>query len=106
VIAWAETAIGDVEAVETKRSMGFHAAETLTPASAQKLIRGGQPAVRGLNLRKPYLVSKPVTVDISFKNITPVEAAAYLKQVFARTDAHTLRFTAKDMAEQVTFSIS
>jgi D-amino peptidase len=99
-IAEVRAAIGDIEAVETKRAMGFHAAETLTPAAAQKLIRDhAAVAVRALTSRKPYLVSTPVTIDISFKNITPVEAAAYLKQVFTRTDSHSLRFKAKDMAE-------
>jgi D-amino peptidase len=93
-------AIGNVDAVETKRAMGFHSAETLTPAAAQELIRvRAEIAVRGLALRKPYVVPTPVTVDISFKNITPVETAAYLRRVFTRTDSHSLRFTAKDMAE-------
>jgi D-amino peptidase len=99
-IAEVRAAIGGIEAVETKRAMGFHAAETLTPAAAQKLIRErATVATRGLTLRKPYLVSNPLTVDIAFKNITPVEAAVYLRRVFTRTDSHTLRYTAKDMAE-------
>ena len=29
----------------------------------------------------------------------PVEAAAYLKQVFTRTDSHSLRYMATDMVE-------
>jgi D-amino peptidase len=92
--------IGDFESVETKRTLGFHSAETLTPEAAQKLIREkSAAAVRGMGSRKPYRVTAPVTVTISFKSITPVEAAAYLTQVFTRVDSHTLRFTAKNMAE-------
>ena len=99
-IAEVRGAIGSIEAVETKRAMGFHAAETLTPAAAQKAIRDRATiAIRGLTSRTPYVVSKPFTVDISFKNITPVEAAAYLKQVFTRTDSHSLRYMATDMVE-------
>jgi D-amino peptidase len=95
-----KAAIGDIEAVETKRSMGFHAAETLMPAAVQKLIRERAAiAVKGFKSRKPYLVTKPVAIEISFKNITPVESAAYLRQVFTRSDSHTLRFAARDMAE-------
>jgi len=93
-------AIGDVEAVETKHTLGFHAAETLTPDAAQKLIREkAAAATKRLAERKPYRVTSPIAVTISFKSITPVEAASYLTQVFTRVDSHTLRFTAKDMAE-------
>src|SRR5262249_18600209 len=87
-------------AVETKRTMGFHAAETWTPAAVQKMIREkSATAVRGMGARKPYRVTAPVTVDVSFKNVTVAEAASYLSPVFTRTDSHSVRFTAKDMAE-------
>jgi D-amino peptidase len=99
-IAEIRAAIGDFEAVETKRTLGFHAAETMTPDAAQKLIREkATAAIKEIGSRKPYKVANPVTVAISFKSITPVEAASYLAQVFTRIDSHTLRFTAKDMAE-------
>ena len=90
----------DLEAAETKRSMGFHAALTLTPDAARSLIRTrSAAALRGLAARKPYLVTAPVTVDISFKGVTVAEAASYLARVFTRTDSHSVRFTAKDMVE-------
>ena len=99
-ISEVRAAIGNIEAAETKRSLGFHAAETRTPEAAQKLIREKTAAaVRGLPARKPYLVTAPVTVDISFKSVTVAEAAAYLARVFTRTDSHSVRFTAKDMVE-------
>src|SRR5579862_1547312 len=92
--------IGDFESVETKRTLGFHAAETMTPDAAQKLIREkATAAIKGLGNRKPYRTASPITVTISFKSVMPVEAASYLSQVFTRVDSHTLRFTAKDMAE-------
>ncbi len=99
-IAEIRAAIGDVEAVETKHTLGFHAAETLTPEAAQKLIRDkAAAAMKRLAERKPYRTTGPIAVTISFKSITPVEAASYLTQVFTRVDSHTLRFAAKDMAE-------
>lgn len=93
-------AIGDFESVETKHTLGFHAAETMTPDAAQKLIREkAATAMKRLSDRKPYRIANPVAVTISFKSITPVEAASYLSQVFTRVDSHTLSFHAKDMAE-------
>jgi D-amino peptidase len=98
-VAEIRAAIGPVEAVETKRTLGFHAAETMMPEAAQKLIREkAASAIKEIASRKPYKIASP-TVTISFKSITPVEAASYLTQVFTRVDSHTLRFTAKDMAE-------
>ena len=92
-------AVGDIEAAETKRSLGFHSASTLTPQASAALI--GE-RVRGALARradfKPYKVQFPVTVDVSFKNYLPAEVLAYLP-IFERTDSHSIRFRAKDMAE-------
>lgn len=99
-IAEIRAAIGDFESVETKHTLGFHSAETLTPGAARELIRQrSAAAMKRVGDRKPWRVSAPVAVTISFKSITPVEAACYLSQVFTRADSHTLRFTAKDIAE-------
>ena len=38
------------------------------------------------------------TVDVTFKNYMPAEVLAYLP-MFERTDSHSVRFRAKDMAE-------
>ena len=130
-IAEVRAAIGNIEAAETKRALGFHAAETITPEASQKrkgrcpapptakehFQRGGADAtrfarvpqklirekaaaaIRRLAQQKPYRVTGPVTVDISFKSVMPSSVAAYLERVFTRTDSHTIRFTAKDMVE-------
>jgi D-aminopeptidase len=50
---------------------------------------------------KPYTVPGPVTVDVSFKHYMPSEILAYLP-IFQRTDSHSIRFTARDMAEAST----
>jgi D-amino peptidase len=99
-VAEIQSLIGTIETVETKRSLGFHSAETITPEASQKLIREhAAKAIADLAKYKPYKVSTPLTVTISFKNITPVQAASFLKQVFKQVDSHTLRYTAKDMVE-------
>ena len=92
-------AVGNIEAAETKRSLGFHSANTLTPQAAAALI--GERVRAALKRRadfKPYKVQFPVTVDVSFKNYMPAEVLAYLP-LFERTDSHSVRFRAKDMAE-------
>ncbi len=99
-VAEVRSAIGNIQYAETKRTLGFHSAETKTPEAAQKLIRErAAAAVRAISSAKPYRIAMPVTIDISFKSITPAEAACYLARVFTRTDSHSIRFTAKDMAE-------
>ena len=93
--------VGAIEAVETKRALGFHAAETLTPAAATSRIAAGvkkaltQP---GRRLRS----AAGVMVEVTFKNYRPAEMAAYLKGV-ERVDAHTIRWAAKDMVEAADF---
>ena len=97
-IAEVRRAVGNIEAAETKRSLGFHSANTLTPQAAAALIRQRvEAAIRDRQRFKPYRVTGPVTVDVSFKNYMPAEVLAYLP-IFERTDSHSVRFGAKDMA--------
>jgi D-amino peptidase len=98
-IAEVRKAIGNVEAAETKRSLGFHSASSLVPQAAATLI--ARHVTAAMNRRgdfKPYRIAGPVTVDVSFKNYMPAEVLAYLP-MFERTDSHSIRFRAKDMAE-------
>jgi D-amino peptidase len=95
--------VGPVEAAETKKALGFHAANTLTPQASSQLIGQKVKAALGrLQDFKPYVVPGPVTVDISFKHYTQAEAAAFLR-VIERVDAHSIRFRARDMAEAADF---
>jgi D-amino peptidase len=98
-IAEVRSAVGNIEAAETKRTLGFHSAMTLTPQASYDLIAARVKAAIGRRAEfKPYKVTTPVTVDVSFKNYTPAEMLAYLPG-FERTDAHSIRFRAKDMVE-------
>jgi D-amino peptidase len=98
-IAEVRSAIGNIEAAETKKSLGFHSAITLTPQASYDLIAARVKAAMARRSEfKPYKVATPVTVDISFKNYTPAEMLAYLP-AFERTDSHSIRFRARDMVE-------
>jgi D-amino peptidase len=98
-IAEVRKAIGSVDAVETKRSLGFHSALTITPEqSTREIGRVVAAALAKRSAAKPYRVTGPVTVDVSFKNYMPAEVLAYLP-MFERTDSHSIRFRAKDMVE-------
>jgi D-amino peptidase len=91
--------LGNIESVETKKSLGFHSAETLTPAaSCDKIFAGVKAALARLRDFKPYVIKTPVTLEITFKNYTPAELLSYLRSV-QRVDSHTIRFVGKDMDE-------
>ena len=98
-IAEVRTAVGNIEGAETKQALGFHSASTITPQASYALI--GERVKAALARRadfKPYKIAGPVTVDVSFKNYMPAEILAFLP-MFERTDSHSIRFRAKDMAE-------
>jgi len=91
--------LGGIEAAETKRSLGFHSALSLTPQAASALVYKRVSAALGkVQTFKPLKVTTPVVVDVSFKNYMPAEVLAYLP-MFERVDSHSIRFRAKDMAE-------
>jgi D-amino peptidase len=98
-VAEIKSRLGDIETVETKKSLGFHSAETLTPAvSCERIFIGVKSALSRLHDFKPYVIKTPVTLEITFKNYTPAELLSYLRSV-QRVDSHTIRFVGKDMDE-------
>lgn len=98
-IAEVRTVVGNIEAAETKRSLGFHSASTLTPQASATLIGERVAAAMGrLSAFQPLKVETPITVDVSFKHYMPAEILAYLP-LFERTDSHSIRFRAQDMVE-------
>ena len=99
------TRLGSMQSVITKKSLGFHSAESLTPAAAcDQIYQGALSAVSHRDQRKPYVLSTPITLDISFKNYTSAEIVSYLRSV-ERTDAHSIRFVGHDMAEVMDFIV-
>jgi D-amino peptidase len=99
------TRLGSMQSVITKKSLGFHSAESLTPAAAcDQIYQGALSAVSHRDQRKPYVISTPITLDIAFKNYTSAEIVSYLRSV-ERTDAHSIRFVGHDMAEVMDFIV-
>jgi D-amino peptidase len=98
-VAEIKSRLGDIETVETKKSLGFHSAETLTPeVSCERIFIGVKSALSRVHDFKPYVIKTPVTLEITFKNYTPAELLSYLRSV-QRVDSHTIRFVGKDMDE-------
>ena len=97
--------LGGMESVITKKSLGFHSAESLTPAAAvEKIYQGALSAVSHREQRKPYVLQTPISLEISFKSYTSAEIVSYLRSV-ERSDAHSIRFVGKDMAEVMDFIV-
>jgi D-amino peptidase len=91
--------LGPLEAVVTKKSLGFEAAETLTPSAAcEAIYQGVRSAIGHRDQRKPLRITHPITVELSFKNYRAAEVLTYLRAI-ARVDAHSVRFVGQDMQE-------
>lgn len=97
--------LGNIEAAETKKSLGFHSASTLTPQASCELIgRKVKAALARLKEFKPYVLKTPVTLEVSFKSYLPPEVLSYLRTV-QRVDSHTIRFQGQDMVEVSDFMV-
>jgi D-amino peptidase len=91
--------LGDVEGAVVKWASGFHSAQTLMPKASYQLIREKvKKAISRIKQFKPYKLKAPIRLDVRFKNYRPSELLAYLS-IVERTDAHSIRFTGKDMIE-------
>jgi D-amino peptidase len=102
-IAEIKARLGDLDTVITKTALGFHSAETLTPAASCDLIfEGVLHALAHRTQRHAYRVAKPVALELSFKNYMPAEVLGYLRSV-DRVDSHTIRFVSRDMQEAADF---
>ena len=68
------------------------------PTACERIAAGVKGALRHLFAFKPYVLTTPITLELTFKNYTPAEILSYLRSV-QRVDSHTIRFVGKDMAE-------
>jgi D-amino peptidase len=99
IVSQARQQLGNIEGAVVKRAISFHSAATMTPEAGQALIRERAKAAvtRRAELRQTP-TTKPITLEVSFKNYRPVELLSYLPNVM-RIDAHTIRFVGRDMVE-------
>lgn len=89
--------IGDVEGAVVKWHYSFHSAKTMTPAASYKLIgETMKKALRRLDDFEPFVMPKPVTLDVRFKSYRPSQILAYLP-IVERTDSHSIRYVGEDM---------
>ena len=99
VIAEVSAAIGPVQSVETKKALGFHAANSITPAAARRQIQDGvRTALSRLSSFQPFRIASPVTLGLSFKHYTAVELLSWLPNV-QRTGARSIKVQTRDVLE-------
>jgi D-amino peptidase len=98
-VAEVRSLLGNIEGFETKKSLGFHSANSLTPeASIAGIAQKVKAALARRSDFKPYVVTAPITLDVSFKHYMPAEVLAYLK-IVQRVDSHSIRYVGQDMVE-------
>ena len=91
--------LSDVEGAVVKWATGFHSAKTMMPEASYQLIKEkAMKAVRRIKDFKPYKIASPIRLDVRFKNYRPSEVLSYLS-IVERPDAHSIRFTGKDIIE-------
>lgn len=91
--------LGNIEGAVVKWATGFHSAKTMMPEASYQLIREkARAAVTRIKEFKPYKLTTPIRLDVRFKNYRPSEVLSFLS-IVERTDAHSIRFTGKDMVE-------
>jgi len=95
--------VGAIEGAVVKWNNGFHSATTMTPDASCALIREKVKTAMGrISDLKPYKLNSPIQLEVRFKNYRPAEMLSYLS-IIQRTDAHSIRFTGKDMIETSKF---
>jgi D-amino peptidase len=97
--------LGDIVTVETKQSLGFHSALTLTPQeSVARIGTGVTSALSHPGKFKPYVLGTPIRLEVTFKNYMPAEVLSYLRSV-ERLNAHTIGFVGSGMEEVTDFMV-
>lgn len=91
--------LGNVEGAVVKWASGFHSAKTIMPEASYQLIHQRvRRAVERIKEFKTYKLTTPIKLEVRFKNYRPSEVLSYLS-IVERADAHSIRFTGKDMIE-------
>lgn len=95
----AASIIGGIEEAVVKWAYGFHSGRTLLPTAAKAVIADkAEKAMAKIGNIKPYKLSGPIELDITFQSYQPSEVLAYLP-IVERIDARTVRYIGADMAE-------
>lgn len=98
-VAETQVIVGDVEGAVVKWARGFHSAQTMTPEAANEVIRTrAKAAMDRIGDFEPYVLDTPIELELTLKHYRPVELLSYLWGV-ERINAHTIRYTGKDIIE-------
>jgi D-amino peptidase len=103
IAAQARALLGPIETAVVKTAEGFFSGTMIHPEESQRLIREG--VKRGLARRqelKPYKLSRPVKLEITFKKAVYAEVLSYLHDV-ERPRGNTVVFTARDALDATRF---
>jgi D-amino peptidase len=93
----------NIVGVTVKRAIGYHSADNLSPLVACTLIlHATRDALSRLSTFRPFTLSKPVRLEITFKNMINAEVLSLLPNV-ERMDGATIAFTGKDIVEVTKF---
>ena len=95
--------LGPISTVAVKQATGFYSATMMAPEECQRLIQQSvKRAVEGRKAMKPYRLTHPVKLEVTFKNIVDAELVSYLPGV-ERPWGSTIVFMALDMIEASKF---
>jgi D-amino peptidase len=95
--------LGNLETATVKEAIGFSSAIMMHPELAQRMIREGMK--RGIERRgqmKPYRLTHPVKLQLTFKDLIDAEHTAFFPGV-ERMNGTTVTYTVRDMVEAQRF---
>jgi D-amino peptidase len=91
--------IKNLVGVPTKEGVGLYGVRSLTPMKAQEQIRkGAKEAIENLGRIKPFVVEKPVRMDVRFTRVLMAEHVANIPLVRRRA-ADSVSYKARDVVE-------
>jgi D-amino peptidase len=89
----------NIVGVPTKEGVGVYSCKTLTPSKACCLIKkGAKDALGRLDKLRPYVVRKPVSMEVSFVRVVMAQYCSHIPLV-KRVDDRTVVYKAKDMVD-------
>jgi D-amino peptidase len=91
--------LGDLESATVKEALGFSSAIMMHPELAQRMIREGMK--RGIERRgqlKPYRLTHPVKLQLTFKDLVDAEHTAFFPGV-ERVNGTTVTYMVREMVE-------
>ena len=95
----AKKLIKNIVGVPTKEGVGLYGVRSFTPMKAREMIRkGAKEALERLDDIKPFVVRKPVLMEVRFRRVLQAEHASAIPLV-KRTDKYSVSFKAKDVVE-------